>query len=232
MTYTIPRLLTHTTLHTLTHTYTRTHTLTHIHLHKWPHLLRLSLCTTTSWSGCAISDSSSVLQCVAVCCSVLQCVAACCSVLQRVSVCFSVLQCVAVCCSVLQCVAVRRLMLWCVDKLWSCLEKRCYDVLKIVVTHAEMPWARFATSDKWHQRCDVTSEMWRAFYKTWWYFPRSLETRYDVLKCVMKSWNSLWYLETRCYHVLKNVMMSWKALLTCWSRKLCNCETFVCTKVE
>jgi len=41
---------------------------------------------------CEVSQTDSVLQCVAVCCSVLQCVAVCCSVLQ----------CVAVCCSVLQ----------------------------------------------------------------------------------------------------------------------------------
>ena len=53
-----------------------------------------------------VESTSSVLQCVAVCCSVLQCVAACCSVLQCVAVCCSVLQRVAVCCGVLQCVAV------------------------------------------------------------------------------------------------------------------------------
>jgi len=53
-----------------------------------------------------LSQSITLLQCVAVCCSVLQCVAVCCSVLQCVEVCCSVLQCFAVCRSVLQCVAV------------------------------------------------------------------------------------------------------------------------------
>ena len=63
----------------------------------------LQLCQGATSRGV---PSSSVLQCVAVCCSVLQRVAVCCSVLQCVAGCCSVLQCVAVCCSVLQCVAV------------------------------------------------------------------------------------------------------------------------------
>jgi len=66
--------------------------------------------------------SSSILQCVAVCCSVLQCVAVCCRVLQSAAVCCSVnLQqqqararivrywqlYIVVRCSVLHCVAMR-----------------------------------------------------------------------------------------------------------------------------
>jgi len=51
--------------------------------------------------------TSSVLQCVAVCCSVLQCVAACCSVVQCAVLCCSVLQRAYVCCKVMQCVTVR-----------------------------------------------------------------------------------------------------------------------------
>ena len=96
--------------------------------------------------------SSSVLQCVAVCCSIcgikqcpsclavwqwciLQCVAVCCSVLQCVAVCCSVLQCgavwycntrlisrIAVCCSVLQCVAVCCSVLQCVAVCCSVLQ--------------------------------------------------------------------------------------------------------------
>jgi len=202
MTYTIPRLLTHTTLHTLTHTYTRTHTLTHIHLHKWPHLLRLSLCTTTSWSGCAISDSSSVLQCVAVCCSVLQCVAACCSVLQRVSVCCSVLQCVAVCCSVLQWDA------WCYDVLTS-----CDHVLKSVVM---MSWKLLLLMQRCHERVsphqtsDIRDVMWHQRCEE--RFTRHDDIFPEVLKRVMMSWNASWSLET-LYDILKRVViMSWKML--------------------
>jgi len=67
------------------------------------------------------TTSSSVLQCVAVCCSMLQCVAVCCSANLRVKVICRVLHRnkltsqpqprVAVCCSVLQCVALRCHML-------------------------------------------------------------------------------------------------------------------------
>jgi len=74
-----------------------------------------------------LTSSSSVLQCVAVCCSVLYCstlhsvamqlqytacrrvlqfVAMCCTVLQDIVVCRGVVQHAVVCCSVLQCVAV------------------------------------------------------------------------------------------------------------------------------
>ena len=58
-------------------------------------------------------QSTSVMQCIAVCCNVLQCAAVCCSVLQcrycseRNNFWQFVLldRCVAACCSVLQCVA-------------------------------------------------------------------------------------------------------------------------------
>ena len=107
------------------------HSLLHFHmLHT--HILAFVIHPVQSANDPQHVLSSSVLQCVALCCSMLQCVSVCCSVLQCVAVCCSVLQCAAVCCSVLKRVAVCGSVLHCVA---------------VVKTH-KMACSRFLSTNK------------------------------------------------------------------------------------
>jgi len=141
--------------------------------------------------------------CVAVCVAVCCSVLQCCSVLLCIAVCCSVLQCVAVCCSALQCIAV------------CCV---CHSVLQCVAVCCSALQCIAV-------RCSAISPSFARLLVVFFFNIYDLTMIWhDALATRLQS-----EILIRSYIQLIN---SYIQTFLYWSRKPCNSETFVCTKIE